>query len=164
MTPCNQLFQSKASGPLSRAFLIVTVTSLLVSQSIAVPTAWSADVAPAVVVATEKATELPEADKSTLRDILSGKTTSWPDGTPIVLVLPPPTSVEMSWLCNEFFGVSVVAYRQVLAHRIAHGSETRLVEARDAAEVKGQLLATPGSVGPLLEADLSSSLRAIVVE
>lgn len=121
------------------------------------PLASAAD----MVIATAKTPSPLAVSNNTLTEILSGKITSWPDGSPITLVLPPTTSAERTWLCEDHLGIPVSQHLNILIGRVARGGSPQLIQVKDSEAVRDQLLATPGSVGPLAETELSPGLVAI---
>ena len=84
--------------------------------------------------------------RADLKKYLAGLKRAWPDGTPVVIVLPPKGSAEMAHLC-EIVGMPEGAYRRFLSARVFRGKLARPAKAGSAAETAAAIATKPGSIG-----------------
>lgn len=58
---------------------------------------------------------------SALRDILLGKTRTWPGGRPVELAVPAGDTPELAWLAENVFGISPRELRTLIRQRVFAG-------------------------------------------
>jgi len=80
--------------------------------------------------------------------LLTGQSPKWPDGTPVVVVLPPEGSPELAWLCDAILKMPEDVYRRALLQKVFHGAvpkpiSTKSEDAASAIQLNG------GAIGPV---------------
>ena len=84
-----------------------------------------------------------------LRNIFSMATPSWPDGTPITLVLPPSGSGEMEWLCTTYLRIEEGVFRRYTMEKAYREGVPAPHISSDRPEQVERILATDGSISIL---------------
>ncbi len=87
-------------------------------------------------------------DPRSFRRVFLGTQQRWDDGDRVVLVLPPPGSTEMEWLCAEL-RVSERLYRRGLMEKALRGDIQKPLQARDTAHALALAASTIGAIAPL---------------
>jgi len=82
------------------------------------------------------------------RRVFLGTQERWADGERVVLVLPPPGSPEMQWLCDEL-RVSERLYRRGLMEKALRGDIHKPLQARDVKHALELAAATVGAIAPV---------------
>lgn len=88
------------------------------------------------------------------RRVFLGLQGSWDDGQRVVLILPPPGSLEMAWLCAEL-RVSERLLKRGLMEKSLRGDIRKPQLARDAEDAIQMVLENGGGITPLLMQDRS---------
>lgn len=97
---------------------------------------------PAVVLNEPTAAPL---DEQTIRQLFLGATPQWPDGSRVIIVLPPHGSAEMDWLCASL-RVSENLLVRGLMEKALRGDILRPVRARDNLHALELVESTRGAV------------------
>ena len=87
-------------------------------------------------------------NKKELRKYLSGQKPTWPNGTPVTIILYPKKSKEIQWLCKEVIKIPPATYRRFLMQK-AFRSGIKIIEVENQEEAKNILLEHPGALSPL---------------
>ena len=108
------------------------------------------------------ASELPPIERKSARKYLSGQKTTWPDGTPVVLVILPSGSPEMTWMCKFLIKMPEATYRRFIMEKSLRGG-LKIVEVDNAEEAVSALKEHAGAVAPIPSDAVSSNLYAVAV-
>ena len=108
------------------------------------------------------ASELPPIEHKSARKYLSGQKTTWPDGTPVVLVILPSGSPEMAWMCKFLIKMPEATYRRFIMEKSLRGG-LKIVEVDNAEEAVRALKEHAGAVAPIPSEGVSSNLYAVTV-
>ena len=95
----------------------------------------------------------PSADTQTLtrkevRQLFTLRRSSWANGLPVRLVLPPKDSAEMTWLSNRVLGLPPDVYQRFLAEQAYRSGDTVPPRA-DAPPRQGKFFAISAGIAPL---------------
>jgi hypothetical protein len=101
---------------------------------------------------------------SQLKRILSGRETKWPSGRPVVLVLPPEGSEELTWIATQLVGMPVAVFRRFLLGQVFKGELRPPVETASLAEVQKQVSAHVGAVSALPRSAVPPEVDILEVE
>ena len=82
-----------------------------------------------------------------LSELYLKKVTRWPDGSTVVPVEPPETSVTRAYFLSEVLGKSAFAVKAFWNKRVFAGRDTPPVEKRSDEEVVAFVRSTPGAIG-----------------
>lgn len=145
--------------PVRRILILVLCAGVALSARETVARGGS----PRVVLAVNDHVKIGQLERVTLRRIMSGRKSRWPDGSPIVLVFPPKGSAEMKWLCGTVVGVPEEVYRRFLLDKVFRGEMRPPIEVVDSQEASRRIAATRGAIGPMLEDRLSRGVRRLVL-
>lgn len=109
------------------------------------------------------ASELPPIESKAARKYLSGQKTTWPDGTPVVLVILPSGSPEMRWMCTDLIKMPEATYRRFIMEKSLRGG-LKIVEVETADEAVSALKKNFGSVAPISSDKVVSDLFALTFQ
>ena len=109
------------------------------------------------------ASELPAIEGKSARKYLSGQKTTWPDGTPVVLVILPAGAPEMTWLCQSLIRMPEATYRRFIMEKSLRGG-LKIVEVESAEEAVSALKENKGAVAPIQGDVFASQLHAVTIE
>ena len=107
--------------------------------------------------------EIPSLPKKEIKKYLSGQKPQWPDGTPIIIVLYPKGSEEMTWLCTDVLQLNENMYRRFL-HQKAFRTGIQLIEVQNQEEAQALLEQHHGAVAPLNKEVLSEKIHSIDIQ
>lgn len=96
------------------------------------------------------------------QQLFSGRATNWPDGTPVVLVLPPRGSASMRWLSSSLLGMPEAAYRRFVLNQVFRGRARRPLEPRTTRSVGVMVRQTRGALGVVPRSE-AEGLRVIQI-
>lgn len=99
-----------------------------------------------IVVAAFRSTTTTTLNADVARAMLSGRVTHWPDGTPVVLVLPARGTPEAVWLAR-FTGMPEVALRRFILQQVFRGRLTRPAEPSTRSGVLSEMARRRGALG-----------------
>lgn len=98
-----------------------------------------------------------------LKKYLSGQKPSWPDETPVTIILFPKKSSELRWLCKNVIKIPPATYRRFLMQK-AFRSGINLIEVQTQEEALSVLKENPGAISPIANKHLSEQLHPIIVQ
>lgn len=99
-----------------------------------------------LVVIVHEAVEVVDIDGDFAMRLLSGRIPQWPDGTPVVIVLPPRASPSVGWLCAKLIRMPERTYRRFLLERAFRGSIEPIVTTTSEEDAVQTVQATPGAI------------------
>lgn len=99
-----------------------------------------------------------------LRAIFSKKMTRWPDNSPIVVFTLQNMDEEHKNFCRQLLNIFPYQLQRAWDRLVYSGIGQAPIKLNSTAEMKKQLVATPGSIGYLPEtSDIGSSLKQIKI-
>ena len=114
-----------------------------------------------LVVATP--VKLPPISAKDLRKYLSGQKPSWPDETPVTIILFPKKSSELIWLCKDVIKIPPATYRRFLMQK-AFRSGINIIEVQNQDEALSILKENSGAISPIGSKYLSEHIHPIVIQ
>lgn len=106
--------------------------------------------------------EIPPIETKFVRKYLSGQKATWPDGTPVVLILLPAGSPEMTWLCKNIIKMPEATYRRFVMEKSLRGG-LKIIEVEDAGEAVLALKEHLGSVAPIPAEAIAEDLFSVAL-
>jgi ABC-type phosphate transport system substrate-binding protein len=106
-------------------------------------------------------------NKDAVKGVFNGKTKTWGNGDPIILVIGSEDSPAMQWLADAIFGVSAKTFLSKLKQDVFKGDVPHPVSANDDAGTIKRVLAGAGVVGLISDAgakSLPAELAVIAIE
>ncbi len=130
------------------------MTALILSLALAAP--------PDSALAVPAGHPVTELSVEEVREMLLGRTTTWPDGRPVALVLGPARSPEMKWMC-ALVGLPEFTYRSLLFDKAMRGQIEKPRTTKTADETAAAIAMRRGSLGPLPASKVSRATPALVL-
>jgi ABC-type phosphate transport system substrate-binding protein len=96
------------------------------------------------------------------RQVLSGMSTTWSNGKPVNIVLPPRGSAASKWL-EAVIGMPEVTHRRFLLGQVFRGTARKPAEPADTDALRAALERTPGAVGVVPAGAVSPALRVVAI-
>lgn len=109
------------------------------------------------------ASELPPIENKFARKYLSGQKATWPDGSPVIIVLLPSGSPEMTWMCKSLIRMSEATYRRFIMEKSFRGG-LKIIEVTTKEEAIIALKANHGSVAPMSSGNLSNEIFVVPIK
>lgn len=98
-----------------------------------------------------------QASKDELKEILTGKTSSWKNGQKIELGLAPTGSAELKWVAQELFGTSADALMAKIKQEVFKGDMKKPTSVASAQECFALVKKSSGAVC-IVDGDSAKSL------
>jgi hypothetical protein len=117
-----------------------------------------------VVLVAHPSVALTRISSTQLKRILSGRDNKWPSGRPVVLVLPPERSAELSWIATQLVGMPVPVYRRFLLGQVFKGELRAPLETTSLSEVQSEVAAHAGAVSALPRSAVPPELNIVEVQ
>lgn len=102
--------------------------------------------------------------KAQAKKIWSGQTPSWPDGSPLVLVLPPKKGDSDTWLAKNVVKMPIDVHRRYLLEKAFAATIPAPLQAKSDDETTLTVLSTPGSIGVAPSEALPEGLKVLTIE
>lgn len=106
---------------------------------------------------------LTSLSKEEQKAYLSGQHTTWPDGTPVVIVLYPKESPEIKWLCTHVIHLPPITYRRFIMQK-AFISGITIIDVQTQEEALTAFSTHKGALGPLTKENIKPPTHALVIE
>ncbi len=121
---------------------------LLIGSAFLFPLMASASLATAadMVLVAHPTAGVSELSKSAAKAILTGKTGNWPNGTPVVLVLPTQGSAAMKWLTSTVLNLPETTYRRALLRKVFNGKAQKPLKATNPRAAQELVARTRGAL------------------
>jgi ABC-type phosphate transport system substrate-binding protein len=98
------------------------------------------------VVVVSPSTEVKSLTRKEARQIFTLRKTTWKNGLPIRMLLPPRNSTEMTWLSEDVLGLPADVYQRFLAEQAYRSGDT-IPPRATATEVAAAITEAGDSVG-----------------
>jgi hypothetical protein len=98
-----------------------------------------------------------------LKKYLSGQKPTWPDESPVTIVLFPKKSNELIWLCKNVIKIPPSTYRRFLMQK-AFRSGINIVEVETQEEAVAVFKENPGAISAIGDSHLSEDIHPIVIQ
>ena len=108
-------------------------------------------------------TKITPINQKSLKKFLSGQNPTWPNGTPVTIILYPKASPELKWLCKSILNLPPQTYRRFLMQK-AFRSGINVIEVQNQEEALAVLREDVGAISPIGSVHLSETVFEIVVE
>jgi len=113
------------------------------------------------VVANHKTQALPAKD---IKKLLTGQQSKWPDGTPVVLVLPPAESEAVAWACEHLLRMPRSLYFRYVKEKAFRGSIAKPIEVSSEAAVAASVGAVVGAIAIVPVGAVTGDAHPIAVQ
>jgi hypothetical protein len=125
-----------------------------------VPSAWSED---HVVVAH------PSAGTDTLslaeaRRMFGAQQSSWPNGTPALIVVPPKGSSSVLWMLEHILHMPETTYRRHLMNQVFRGVARHPIAAETIDDVVRAIASKHGAISVLPRSRVTAGIRVVAVQ
>jgi len=144
----------------TRRRLLASAIAILAVPSIQAHGASSSDYA---IVASGVA-DAPVLDRRLAKRIFSRQVTTWPDGTPITVVLPPVDSATMAWLCDQVLGVEPAVFVRYVSERAYRSKLERPLSAPDERAIAALVADRPGTVSVIPVDTMLPGLATLAIQ
>jgi ABC-type phosphate transport system substrate-binding protein len=115
-----------------------------------------------VMVANKSNTAASKMNKSEVKKLILGETTTWPGGEKVKVVMGGVGSVDRTAVLQRVCGMSEAEYtRHNLQASFMGETAAPVYQAASAAAVKNFVRANPGAVGFLHESEVDNSVKAV---
>jgi len=125
---------------------------------------FSADAMADPVLVTSIDSKVDTLTKAQAKRIWSGQTPSWPNGSALILVLPPKSADSNQWLAKNIVKMPVDVHRRYLLEKAFAAFIPAPVQAKSEEEVSTSVLSNPGSIGVVSSDALVEGLKVVTVE
>jgi hypothetical protein len=126
----------------------LTFSSLLVGLALFV-SGPSTAASPSYVLAVQASYAGHLLGPSEIKKMLTGRITAWPDGMPVVIVLPPKGSPEVEWASQTYLNMPEQFYRRHLMEQSFRGAISKPKSSSGAQDTCQIISSVPGALGPL---------------
>lgn len=104
--------------------------------------------------------DIPPIESKFARKYLSGQKATWPDGTPVVLILLPTGSPEMTWLCKSIIKMPEPTYRRFVMEKSLRAG-LKIIEVETTEEAVLALKEHSGSIAPISTESVAEDLFSV---
>lgn len=113
------------------------------------------------VVANHKTQAMTAKD---IKKLLTGQQSKWPDGTPVVLVLPPADSEAVAWACKHLLRMPRSLYFRYVKEKAFRGSIAKPIEVSSEAAVAASVAAVAGAIAIVPVGTVTGDAHPIAVQ
>ena len=138
-----------------------TTQALLLGSLLCVVSAGNASADGFEVIASHATTAMSAKD---LKRVFTGQISRWPDGTPVVLVLPPKGSPAMAWACSTVLKMPESVYLRYVKEKVFRGSIAQPIEVVGEGEIIAMVAQHVGAVSIAPAGTASGAAHAVIVQ
>jgi hypothetical protein len=148
--------------PTRRGILAAALAAVAIVLALALPgRARAADATFGFVVHAK--VKVSSLSASEVKDIFSGRTSKWPGGQRIVLVLPPKGSAEMRWLSKKVLGMPEEVYRRYVLQKVFRGEMKKPIFAKSVEDAIEEASSTRGGITPATLDGLADEVKRVTL-
>ena len=104
-----------------------------------------------------------ELEVARARRFLAAMEAEWPNGAPVVIVLPPRGSGAIKWVTVTILQMPEPAYRRHLLSQVFRGLARKPIEAESMADLREQVLNRRGAISALPRSLVTDGMRIVSI-